>query len=93
MMMTMMRTRKKKRKVIMIMMIIVIWLVVSTPLKNISQNMSKWESSPGRGENKKLFELPASSDGGEKRLASNKSPSIESQLTGNQLPSKGSSQL
>ena len=29
---------------------------VSTHLNNISQNMSKWESSPNRGENKNIFD-------------------------------------
>ena len=33
------------------------WLVVEpTHLKNISQNGNLWESSPSRGENKKIFE-------------------------------------
>ncbi len=32
-----------------------IWLVVSTHLKNISQSMSNWKSSPNRGDNKKYL--------------------------------------
>ena len=38
----------------------IIWLVVSTCLKNISQNMSKWESSPNKGENKTCLKPPPS---------------------------------
>ena len=45
--------------------LITIWgayrnLVVSTPLKNISQNGSKWESSPNRGENINIWNHPHS---------------------------------
>ena len=51
---------KRSRKIIplfVLAMFMLIWLVLSTPWKNISQ---KTEPSPGRGENKKYLKPPPS---------------------------------